>query len=146
MTLFSKSILLLSLGLLCAACQPSEPEVQRESGPPSLVGQWTWVESVGGMMPNPTPVTPATAGFTETLVFEAGGTFQRLRDGAVEETKGYALRTDTLAGQVEYTLVFADESTRTLRFPAADTLVIDERAYDGPASTYVRRSADGRTN
>ena len=135
-----RAVFFFSALVLFGRCSDADQRVTAEA--PVLTGQWVWVESVGGMMPNPTPHTPTTEGYTETLVFEQGGAFRRLRDGEVVETKTYRLQTDTIAGQVEYALVLADQTPRTLRFPAVDTLVIDERAYDGPASTYVRGASD----
>lgn len=101
------------------------------------MGTWEWVRSSGGITGG--IQTPASTGQTRIIEFLPNGQFQSDINGNLSYDQ-YRIITAScihyggLTKQIEY----ANGSCETFVF-LKDSLILDEEAYDGFSSVYVRR-------
>jgi hypothetical protein len=128
---------------ICAsACQKAD--VAPANTDQSIVGEWHWVSSVGGLTGKQT-YTPASTGSTETWVLKADSSYQRRISqpsgaqttetgtfslGSVKSIySGQPARTLTLRGKQSQTFVIQELTSR---------LVLADNWYDGFGHMYER--------
>ncbi len=138
--------LLLALVVLAAcdttAVDPGPVDVRDLSQEPgALVGTWDWESSTYYYTATGAPVTqtPETTGHTETYVFEADGTVEVYRDGALERTETYEVKRRVYGNGTESDrpLLFIGEHDVAFGIDG-DLLVFDDTPVDGPLARYRR--------
>ena len=131
---------------VAASCNstPSEPGGTVED---SIIGDWTWVRSVGGLQGG--EYTPATNGYNEYNSFRKNGVMEVLR---VPDTMYHASRTLTygitrryypMTQDTQYFLLMKEYPASQgyeslLEFHGKDTVVIGDDFADGLRAEWVR--------
>lgn len=110
------------------------------SGEPNnivLVGKWEWLQSTGGI--GGITYTPATTGYTRTLIINEDKSFKLLRSGKVQYSGRYDLKKDRGGVMIQYNIpqdIFIPDQFVTFR--SADTLVLRDECLDCFSSTYKK--------
>lgn len=131
--LFKNKFLILISIFLFSACEDSNSQMDY-----SLVGNWRWIETSGGIAG--IKITPSTASKTERLAFS---------DSTIS-----IYQNDSLAGVFKYSIeieqtIFSEEPISVLKIPSfsspskvifltEDTLRLSDNFVDGMTQTYVR--------
>jgi hypothetical protein len=105
--------------------------------PTGLVGTWNWVYSTGGIVG--VTQTPASTGETRSVEFSSNGQFQsdingNLRYGQYQIVTAHSILTNSTTNQLHYSS--GPNQTFVL---AHDSLILDDEAYDGFRTIFVRR-------
>jgi hypothetical protein len=154
-----KSISLSSLSLLLllylAACDTIEkdefgPEyVAPKTNTDQLVGEWEWIKTYNGWVGLE---TPASKGYTETLILDKTNNFMRSRNGAVAEEKYYYINKvrslEHPQDSVLYIHLIDKHNTTAISAQplyriSEDTIMsrFSEKCDDCPESYFVRKKA-----
>ena len=104
-------------------------------------GHWRWVKSEGGLLP--ADRTPATEGYTLTLVFGSNGVAQLLQDGNPSGETTYQVTIGTPGAHegspviryAEPLLGFAEQG---YQFVTPDSLILQDGCCDGFTYHFVR--------
>lgn len=127
--LVARLTFLACVAVVLAACSASLTIPQ--SG---IEGPWRWVKSEGGLMP--ADRTPATEGYSLTLIFEADGVARLLQDGLASGETTYEVTTGGVGAHEgvpvvrfgEPILGFAEQS---YQFVTRDSLLLHDGCCDG---------------
>ena len=109
-----------------------------------IEGHWRWVKSEGGLLP--ADRTPATEGYSLTLVFGSNGVVQLLQDGNPSGETTYEVTLGTLGAHEgspvirygEPLLGFAEQG---YQFVTRDSLMLQDGCCDGFTYHFVREAS-----
>ena len=127
--------------LALAACDTATVDTESADAA-GIVGTWDWERSTYYETASGQPVThtPATAGYTETYVFDADGSVAIYLNGALERSAPYAIRRRVYANGTQSEDVRLIIGDHDVGFDVSgDRLVLDDRSVDGPLAHYRRR-------
>jgi hypothetical protein len=130
------------LGLCASACQKTDATPERAGQ--SILGEWHWVSTVGGISGKQI-YTPASTGSTDTWVFKSDSTYQRYttpRGGTpVAETGTFSFGSvkSIHTGQAARALILRGKQSQTFLLEELTTrLGLSDNYYDGFGHTYER--------
>ena len=104
----------------------------------NLVGEWTWVESSGGLVGN--LQTPESIGATRSLIFTST-TLQSFEDGQLVAEWEYTLQTqESILFNEPREMLITDLSFNSIIELNGTQLTLIGDCYDCVSSTYVKRN------
>ena len=122
-----------AMGLSALGCET----LPTQGLPLEIVGEWEWMESVGGIAG--VTNTPASTGQTLTLIIRQDGSLDALRDGVLWKTVTYLLVPHRQAGEwdISYSepVVGFESQHVELR---GDVLILTDGCCDGFTSRFRR--------
>ena len=137
--LVALNLMLLLIGCDIVTCV--EPGLPKKTNP-QFTGEWQWFKTYNGWG---TVETPATKGYSETILFGADNLYKKFRDGTVtEESPYYIVKEKSAVGGPDSVFVYylqKQHSRRPLFLISADTLHtrLSEACNDCPEEYYVRK-------
>ncbi len=131
------SFLLIITSLLAFSCTKEEVSSANESTS-SLVGEWRWISSTGGIAGK--TITPSSAGYERKLVLTADLKFSRYKDNTLESSGTYQLTQGKSIYKVEQVdfIKFSDGTSAVIISQSATELSLADNFYDGFGETYQR--------
>lgn len=131
------SFLLIITSLLAFSCTKEEILSANESTS-SLVGEWRWISSTGGIAGK--TITPSLAGYERKLVLTADLKFSRYKDNTLESSGTYQLTQGKSIYKVEQVdfIKFSDGTSAVIISQSATELSLADNFYDGFGETYQR--------
>ena len=131
------SFLLIITSLLAFSCTKEEILSANESTS-SLVGEWRWISSTGGIAGK--TITPSSAGYERKLVLTADLKFSRYKDNTLESSGTYQLTQGKSIYKVEQVdfIKFSDGTSAVIISQSATELSLADNFYDGFGETYQR--------
>ncbi len=131
------SFLLIITSLFAFSCTKEEVSSASESKS-SLVGEWRWISSTGGIAGK--TITPSSAGYERKLVLTSDLKFSRYKDNTLESSGTYQLTQGKSIYKVEQVdfIKFSDGTSAVIISQSATELSLADNFYDGFGETYQR--------
>lgn len=129
--------LLIIATLFAFSCTKEEINATTETTN-SLVGEWRWVSSTGGIAGR--TITPTTAGYERRLILTADLKFSRYKDNTLESSGTYQItpgKSIYKPEQVDF-IKFSDGTSVVLMSQTTDELSLADNFYDGFSESYQR--------
>lgn len=131
------SFLLILAALFAFSCTKEEVLATSESTS-SLVGEWRWVSSTGGIAGK--TITPSSAGYERKLILTTDLKFSRYKDNTLESSGTYQIsqgKSIYKAEQVDF-IKFSDGTSSVIISQSASELSLADNFYDGFGEVYQR--------
>ncbi|AFK03098.1 hypothetical protein Emtol_1958 [Emticicia oligotrophica DSM 17448] len=131
------SFLLIFATLFTFSCSKEEVKATNETTN-SLVGEWRWISSTGGIAGK--TITPSTAGYERRLVLTSDLKFSRYKDNKLEISGTYQItqgKSIYKPEQVDF-IKFSDSTSAVIMSQTADELSLADNFYDGFSESYQR--------
>lgn len=131
------SFLLILAALFAFSCTKEEVLATSESTS-SLVGEWRWVSSTGGIAGK--TITPSSAGYERKLILTTDLKFSRYKDNILESSGTYQIsqgKSIYKAEQVDF-IKFSDGASSVIINQSASELSLADNFYDGFGEVYQR--------
>lgn len=131
------SFLLILAALFAFSCTKEEVLATSESTS-SLVGEWRWVSSTGGIAGK--TITPSSAGYERKLILTTDLKFSRYKDNILESSGTYQItqgKSIYKSEQVDF-IKFSDGTSSVIISQSASELSLADNFYDGFGEVYQR--------
>ena len=101
-----------------------------------LFGKWSWVKTTGGF--SGATSTPASEGYTMTLILASDLNFQRLKNNIVASQGKFSLEKKTEPNLIEGLFIKFDDNGEFLVSQSANSLILNDTYADGYTYYYQK--------